>query len=338
MIETTRRSLLAGMAALPFLPGIALGETVGGITRFDPALDALIDRASPIEVIASGFKWAEGPAWVKKGGYLLFSDVPANVAYRWKAGEGARPFLQPSGLAGTVPAGIREAGSNGMVVDAHGDLLMADSGTRAIARVNLATKQKTVIVGAFEGKKFNSCNDLAIGQGGMLYFTDPPYGLTDGDTSPLKQLDFNGVYRVNADGSDVSLIDKSLKRPNGIGVSPAMDRLYVSQSDPDAPKIFTCELAVDGSASTELVPLVDFSAEVAQKLPGLPDGMKVAKSGHLFASGPGGIYVIAPDGKKLGLISTGKAAANCCFGENGRTLFITSSDMVAKVRLKASGW
>ncbi|MEP9357982.1 SMP-30/gluconolactonase/LRE family protein [Sphingomonas sp. KR3-1] len=338
MMETTRRGLLAGMAALPFFPGVALGETVGGITRFDPALDALIDTKSPIDVIATGFKWAEGPTWVRKGGYLLFSDVPANVAWRWKAGEGAKPFLSPSGLAGPIPAGIREAGSNGMTVDASGALLMADSGTRAIARVDLATKRKAIVVGSFEGKKFNSCNDVAIGRDGIIYFTDPPYGLAEGDTSPLKQLAFNGVYRVNADGSDVALIDGKLKRPNGIGVSPALDRLYVSQSDPDAAKIFTCELALDGSASTELVPFVDFSAEVAKQLPGLPDGMKVAKSGHLFASGPGGIYVIAPDGRKLGLISTGKAAANCCFGEDGKTLFITSSDSVMRVRLKASGW
>ena len=338
MIETTRRALLGGMVALPFLPGLARAETLGGITRLDPALDALIDAASPIEVIARGFKWAEGPAWSKKGGYLLFSDVPENIAYRWKAGEGAKPFLVPSGLAGPIPAGVREAGSNGMLVDGHGDLLMADSGTRAIARVNLATKKKTIVVGEYEGKKFNSCNDLVIGRGGAIYFTDPPYGLSEGDESPLKQLPFNGVYRVGADGRGVSLIDKSLKRPNGIGISPGLDRLYVSQSDPDNAKIFTCELAADGSASSELVPLVDFSAEVARKLPGLPDGMKVARSGHLFASGPGGIWVIAPDGKKLGVIGTGKAAANCCFGEDGKTLFITSSDMVVKVRLKVSGW
>ncbi|WP_342251135.1 SMP-30/gluconolactonase/LRE family protein [Sphingomonas sp. OTU376] len=338
MIETTRRSLLAGMAALPFLPGVALGQAVGRITRLDPGLDALIDVDSPIEVVASGFKWAEGPVWVKKGGYLLFSDVPMNIAYRWKAGEGAKPFLKPSGLAGPIPAGVREAGSNGMILDARGNLLMADSGTRAIARVDLATKKKTIVTGEYEGKKFNSCNDLVIGRDGIIYFTDPPYGLSEGDESPLKQLAFNGVYRVNADGSDVSLIDKSLKRPNGIGISPGFDRLYVSQSDPDAAKIFTCELAADGSASTELVPFVDFSAEVARKLPGLPDGMKVAKSGHLFASGPGGIWVIAPDGRKLGVISTGKAAANCCFGEDGKTLFITSSDMVVKVRLKVAGW
>lgn len=338
MTETTRRAMLAGLAALPLAPRVALGETVGGITRLDPALDALIDTASPIEVIATGFRWAEGPAWVRKGGYLLFSDVPANIAYRWRAGEGARPFLDPSGLAGPIPAGVREAGSNGMVIDARGDLLMADSGTRAIARVDLATRRKTIVCGAFEGRKFNSCNDLAIGRGGILYFTDPPYGLAEGDASPLKQLAFNGVYSVRPDGSGVRLIDKSLGRPNGIGVSPGLDRLYVSQSDPENAKIFRCELAADGSARGGLAPFVDFSAEVARKLPGLPDGMKVAKSGHLFASGPGGIHVIAPDGRKLGLIATGKPAANCCFGEDGRTLFVTSSDMVAKVRLKMTGW
>jgi len=354
MIETTRRSLLAGMAALPFVPGVVLGQTmvgekprpsllwtaIGGIKRFDPELDALIDTGSPPQIVAEGFKWAEGPVWgrVPQRGGLLFSDVPANIAYRLIPGSRAERFLVPSGLAGPIPPGIREAGSNGMVFDAKGALLMADSGTRAIARVDMTTKQKSIVVDRFEGKKFNSCNDLVIGRNGIIYFTDPPYGLTDGDSSPLKELGFNGVYRVNPDGSGVSLIDKSLKRPNGIGLSPGFDRLYVSQSDPDAARIYTCELAADGSAMTELVPFVDFSAEVAQKLPGLPDGMKVAKSGHLFASGPGGIYILAPDGRKLGRIETGKAAANCCFGEDGKSLFITSSDVVARVRLKVSGW
>ena len=289
MIETTRRAVLAGMVALPLVPGVALGETVGGITRLDPALDAMIDPASPIEVIATGYQWAEGPVWVRQGGYLLFSDVPANIAYRWKAGEGARPFLDPSGLAGPIPAGVREAGSNGMAIDARGDLLMADSGTRAIARVNLATRRKTIVSGAFEGRKFNSCNDLAIGRGGIIYFTDPPYGLAEGDASPLKQLDFNGVYRVNPDGTGLHVIERRLKRPNGIAVSPGLDRLYVSQSDPEEARIFSCALAADGSAKGVLAPFVDFAAEVARKLPGLPDGMKVARSGHLFASGPGGI-------------------------------------------------
>ena len=337
VIETTRRAVLAGMAAMPFLPAAVRAE-VGGITKFDDALDAIVDTTSPIEIVASGFRWAEGPVWVKNGGYLLFSDVPANIAWRWKPGEEATPFLDPSGLAGPVPPTIREAGSNGMTIDANGALILADSGTRAIARVDLATKRKTIVADRYQGKRFNSCNDVAIGRGGMLYFTDPPYGLAEGDASPLKELPFNGVYRMNPDGSDVSLIDNALKRPNGIGVSPGFDRLYVGCSDEARPEIRVYELAADGSAMDEGRRFADFSAELARKLPGLPDGLKVAKSGHLFASGPGGIYVISPEGKKLGLIATGKATANCCFGEDGRTLFMTSSDTVARVRLKASGW
>lgn len=337
MIETTRRAVLAGMAALPLLPGAARAE-VGGITRFDSALDAIVDADSPIEVIASGFKWAEGPVWVRDGAYLLFSDVPANIAYRWKQGEEARPFLSPSGLAGPIPAGIREAGANGMTIDPKGALILADSGTRAVARADLATRRKTIVVDRFEGKRFNSCNDVAIGRGGSIYFTDPPYGLAEGDASPLKELDFNGVYRVRPDGSELTVIDRRLSRPNGVALSPDFGRLYIGCSDEARPEIRVYDLAADGSARGEGRRLVDFSAELARKLPGLPDGLKVARSGHLFASGPGGIYVISPEGKKLGLIATGKAIANCCFGEDGRTLFLTSSDVVARVRLKASGW
>ena len=338
MIETTRRTLLAGIAALPLAPGLALASAVGGITRFDAALDAVIDTSSPIEVIATGYKWSEGPVWVKQGGYLLFSDVPSNIVYRWKQSEGAKPFLDPSGLAGPIPAGIREAGANGLAIDAQGQLILADSGTRAIARVDLATRKRTIITDRYFGKRFNSCNDVAIGRGGRIYFTDPPYGLAEGDTSPLKEIAFNGVYHVGAAGGEIGLVDNTLRRPNGVALSPGLDKLYVGCSDEKKPEIRVYELAADGSAMDEGRQLVDFSAELAKKLPGLPDGLKVDAAGRIFATGPGGVYVLSPEGKRLGLISTGKAIANCCFGEDGRTLFLTSSDMVARVRLKSSGW
>ncbi|MBC9032963.1 SMP-30/gluconolactonase/LRE family protein [Sphingomonas sp. JC676] len=335
MIETTRRTVLAGMAALPFVPVLARAETVGGITRLDPELDTILDVNTPIEVIADGVQWAEGPAWVKEGGYLLFSDPPANTAYRWKEGEGKSVFLKPSGLAGPIPAGVREAGSNGMVMDDKGRLVMADSGTRTIARVDLATKKKTVLAGRYRGKRFNSCNDLVIAKSGAIYFTDPPYGLSEGDTSPLKELKFNGVYRLGTDGK-VTLVDPGQTRPNGIGLSPDQKTLYVSVSDDKAPFIHAYPLGEDGLPRGSRI-FADFRDGVAKGLPGLPDGMKVGASGHLFASGPGGIHILAPDGRRLGLISTGKAAANSAFGEDGRTLFITSSDMVVRVRLKISG-
>lgn len=213
----------------------------GKITRFDAALDQLLNTASPIEVIADGLRWAEGPVWVREGSYLLFSDVPANVVHRWRKGEGARPFLAPSGLAGPVPAGIREAGANGLAIDADGALIMADSGTRAIAHVDLTTKRKTILADRFEGKRFNSCNDVAIARDGAIYFTDPPYGLADGDASPLKELAFNGVYRV-VPGDAPQLIDRSLRRPNGVALSPAGDRLYVACSDEAAPEIRVYDL------------------------------------------------------------------------------------------------
>jgi len=333
----TRRAALAGMAALPFVPALARADAVGGITRFDSALDAVVDANTPIEVLGTGYKWAEGPAWVKQGGFLLFSDVPANITYRWKQGEGITPFLNPSGLAGPIPAGIREAGSNGLAVDAKGRLIVADSGTRVIAAVDLATRRRTVLADRYEGKRFNSCNDVAFGRNGAIYFTDPPYGLTEGDASPLKELAFNGVFLRTADGT-IRVIDDTLKRPNGIGLCPKKTTLYVAMSDEARPHILAYPLGADGMPRAAATIFHDFSEPLSRKLPGLPDGLKVDKAGRLFASGPGGIYVLSPEGKALGLIATGKAAANCAFGEDGRTLFVTSSNMLARVRLKSSGW
>lgn len=336
MADTTRRALIAGIAALPLLPGLARAETLGAITRLDPALDAILDAKTPIEVVADGIQWAEGPIWVRDGGYLLFSDPPANLAYRWKAGEGKRVFLNPSGLIGPIPATIREAGSNGMTLDREGRLLIADSGTRAIVRVDLKSRARTILADRFQGKRLNSCNDLVVAADGAIYFTDPPYGLTEGDSSPLKEQTVNGVYRLATDGA-VTLVDGTLTRPNGIALSPDGGTLYVAVSDPEAPYLYAYTRDAAGGFGARKV-LVDMRADVAKGLPGLPDGMKVAASGHLFASGPGGIHVLAPDGHRLGLISTGKAAANCAFGEDGRTLFITSSDKVCRVRMKISGW
>jgi gluconolactonase len=333
----TRRTALAGMAALPFVPALARAKTIGSITRFDPGLDAVIDANAPIEVLGTGYRWTEGPVWVKRGGYLLFSDVPANIAYRWKQGEGITPFLNPSGLVGPIPTGIREAGSNGLGVDAQGRLIIADSGTRAIAALDLATKRRTILADRYEGKRFNSCNDVAFGRDGAIYFTDPPYGLTEGDTSPLKELAFNGVFRLGRDGK-VRVIDDTLKRPNGIGLCPRKTTLYVAMSDEARPQILAYPLGADGMPRAAPTVFHDFSEPLSRKLPGMPDGLEVDKAGRLFASGPGGIYVLSPEGKALGLIATGKAAANCAFGEDGRTLFLTSSDMLARVRLKSSGW
>lgn len=337
MIRATRRAILAGIAAAPFMPGLANATTVGGITRFDDALDAVIDVNAPVEVLGTGYTWAEGPVWVKQGGYLLFNDPPNNVTWKWKKGAAISEFARPSGLAGPIPEGVREAGANGMAIDAQGNLIIADSGTRAIARVDLKTRKKTILAGTYEGKRFSSCNDVALHGNGTIYFTDPPYGFSEGDKSPLKEIEFNGLYRLDPKGQ-VNLIDKDLSRPNGVAVSSDQQTLYVAMSDAARPQLLAYPLDIEGGVSDYPKVFCDFSAELARKLPGLPDGLKTSRSGHVFATGPGGVYVLSKEGKKLGLIATGKAIANCCFGEDGKTLFLTSHDMLARVRLKGSGW
>jgi gluconolactonase len=333
----TRRHLITGMAALfPIAcvarPGLTSSQRIGGIDRIDAARDALIDPDAPIELLGTGYGWAEGPVWVEDGGYLLFTDVPGNRIWRWTPGQGAPvPFLDPSGPS-PVPAGIREGGANGLTLDREGRLLMAGSGARAIERLDLTTRTRTVLADRFEGRKFNSCNDLIQGRDGSIFFTDPPYGLAEGDQSPLKEQSANGVYRLAPDGL-VSRIDASLKRPNGIALSPDQRTLYVTQSDPDVPELYAYARQPDGGFGGRRV-LGNFRAGVVAGKPGLPDGLKVASSGHLFMTGPGGVLVLAPDGRHLGTISTGKAIANCALAPDG-WLYLTSSNMLARVRTRA---
>lgn len=332
----TRRHLIAGIAALVpaacvARPMPAQDTRIGTINRMDPGLDAVIDPDAAIEVLGTGYGWAEGPVWVPDGGYLLFTDVPGNRIWRWTPEAGAPvPFLDPSGPS-PIPAGVREAGANGLTLDRQGRLLMAGSGTRAIERLDLKTRTRTILADRFDGKRFNSCNDLIEGRDGSIYFTDPPYGLADGDQSPLKEQPANGVYRLAPDGS-VSRIDATVKRPNGIALSPDQRTLYVTQSDPDMPELYAYARQADGSFGERRV-LGNFRAGVAAGQPGLPDGMKVAATGHLFMTGPGGVLVLAPDGRHLGTIGTGKAIANCALAPDG-WLYLTSSDMVARVRTR----
>jgi gluconolactonase len=336
-LTMSRRAALAGMAALPLVPARAFAETVGTITRFDAGLDAVVDAGAPIEVLSTGHTWCEGPVWVKAGGYLLFTDPAANILWRWKAGEGATQFAKPSGLAGPVPKTIREPGANGLTIDAKGRLILADSGSRNVAAMDLKTRRRTILADRYQGKRFNSCNDVVIGRGEALYFTDPPYGLAGGDDSPLREMGFNGVFVRLADGT-VKLIDDTQHRPNGIALCPKKTTLYVALSDEKKPQILAYPLDMQGMPRGAPSVFHDFADEFAKGLPGLPDGLKVDKAGRLFASGPGGIYVLTPEGQRLGRFETGKAIANCAFGEDGKTLFLTSHTMLAKVRLKTPGW
>jgi len=335
------KRLILAAAFLSFAAGAAAParqayEHVGRIERRAPALDALIDPRAPIEKLAEGFTWSEGPAWVRRGSYLLFSDVPANRMHRWSEQDGLSTFLEPSGLAGPVPQGLREAGSNGLIPGPGNTILMADSGSRTIARLDLATRRKTVLAERYQGRRFNSPNDLVLARTGAIYFTDPPYGLAGINDSPLKEQPVNGVYRLDPDGR-VTLIDGALSFPNGILLSPDGRTLYVSNSDPHRAIWMAYRLDARGNVTSRRI-FADVTGQVARERPGLPDGMAIDRHGNLFVSGPGGIYVISPAGRILGRIETGTAIANCTFGgPDGRTLYMTSNHMLARVRTRTAG-
>lgn len=339
----TRRACLTGAAALP---AAALAQTIsmraalpvtGGIRRLDPGLDAVVAPDAVVEVLGTGYGWAEGPVWVRDRYWLLFSDVPRNTVWRWRPGHGLDIFLRPSGLAGPVPPAFNEAGANGLAIDAEGRLVMADSGNRAIARVDLDTRRKTMLATRYRGRRFNSPNTVAIARSGAIYFTDPPYGLKDQDHSPLRELPFQGLFRLDTDGR-VTLLDRRHHRPNGIALSPDERTLYLALSDAKKPELLACPLDPRGLTGTPRL-LHDMRAQHAAGGPGLPDGVTVDREGRIFATGPGGVHVLTPQGKLLGIIATGKAVANCCFGgRNGNILFLTSHDMLASVRMKTSGW
>lgn len=308
---------------------------IGKIHRDRPGLDALIAPDAGIEQLAEGFTWSEGPVWIAEGSYLLFSDVPENRMHRWSEGDGISIFLEPSGYDGAEPSYFREPGTNGLIRGPSNSILVADHGNRGVARLDLSTKAKTLLATHYLGKRFNSPNDLVQASGGAIYFTDPPYGLEGLDASPQKELPYNGIYRLDPDGA-VTLLEQGMSFPNGIILSPGEDTLYVANSDPARAVVMAFDRGADGGLSGGRI-FADMTSMVSTDFPGLPDGMAVDIEGNLFATGPGGVHVLAPNGTRLGRIDTGTAIANCAFGEDGRTLFLASHDRIARLRTRTLG-
>ena len=312
----------------------APGSTMGKIIRMDPELDRLIAPDAQIEVLASGFAWSEGPVWIEdeQGGSLLFSDIPANSVMRWRDGEGISVYMKPSGYTGIGNYG-REPGSNGLALDAEGHLILCEHGDRRLSRLTPDGGGKLTLADRYEGKRLNSPNDAAVMRNGDIYFTDPPYGLPRQWNDPRRELDFCGVYRYATDGS-LTLLTQELERPNGIAFSPDDKTLYVAQSSGRQPIIAAFPIQPDGTLGAMRV-FHDFSD--VSGLPGAPDGLKVDREGNLFATGPGGVYVFTPAGKMLGRISTGQRTANCAWGDDGSTLYMTADSYLCRIRTLTRG-
>jgi len=356
MKTPSRRDMLANGISLAALAAFApaaraqqapagRGAAPGGpppppvIERFDPAFDALVDSTARIErIVDTGFEWCEGPVWIGGAdGYLLASDPRANAILQWSPKGGLQTWLKPSGLqTPTNPAVHREAGINGMTLG-RGGILAADSGTPGIVRIDIATKQRTVLASRFEGKRFNSPNDLCVSPTtGAIYFTDPPYGLVNQATpeqrgeyiSPLREMPYMGVFKLAPDNS-VTLIGRYLM-PNGVGVSPDGRVLYHTDGNFGWVRH---DLDEQGNSVSQRS-LFDRVAQKFANPRAAGDGMKIDAAGNIWTSGDSGIGVFNPQGQRLGRFRIAGSAPNCEFGADGN-LYIAGGTGLYRVPVKA---
>lgn len=320
--------LLGGM----FLNASA-AETYATFESLDKRFDALIPPDTKIEKIADDLEWSEGPLWDPKAKSLLFSDIPRNVVMKWNAEKGVTRFLERSGYTGAAPFTGREPGSNGLTLDPHGRLTLCQHGDRRVSVREADGTMKPLAVG-YNGKKLNSPNDLVFDREGNLWFTDPPYGLPGTFKDPGKELDFQGVYRVAKDGR-ITLATKELEAPNGLAFTPDYQTLYVANSQSERPIWKAFPVKADGTLGPSRV-FYD-ATPLRKEGDGNPDGMKLDAQGNVFATGPGGVLVLTPDGTLLGRILTGVPTANVAWGEDGSTLFITANHRVLRLVTRTKG-
>lgn len=275
-------------------------KTTGTIERIDPVLDSIVDADATAEIIAEGFDWSEGTLWIEKENMLLFSDVPTNTVYKWTEANGKEVYLTPSGYTDTIKSG-GETGSNGLLLDPNGNLVLCQHGNRQMARMDAPLNQPEAkfitLADKYQGKRLSSPNDAVYNSAGELFFTDPPYGLeTQSDDDPKKELPYNGVYKVKTNGEVILLVD-SIPRPNGIAFLPGEQQLIIASSDGTNPNWFIYDVNGDSLTNGRLF---YNNIAAAKGEPGSPDGLKVDKNGNVFATGPGGIWIFNKEGKVLG--------------------------------------
>ncbi len=300
----------------------------GSILRVDPRFDALVPPDARIEKLADGFIFIEGPVWIRDESRLLFSDVRGNTIYQWTEADGASPFIDP--VFEGDRTGLRSISSNGLTLDVEGRLIICEHGNRRISRLE-ADGTRTTLVDSHEGSRLNSPNDATYSSDGWLYFTDPPYGMEGLEESPLRELDFNGIYRLSPDGQ-LELLYPDQTRPNGIALSPDETTLYVANSDANQKVWMAYDLSADGVSNPRV--FYDVNDQTGE---GAADGMKVDNAGNIFATGPGGVWVFAPDGTHLGTIMPDEVPANVGWGDDGRTLYMTARTGLYRIRLTTEG-
>ncbi len=323
-------ALLAAACTAPPEPEAEPDSGAGTVLRAGPGLDAIVPADAVIEKLAGGMMFTEGPVWVREGGpHLLFSDIPANSIYRWAEGDTEASVFYEGMYRGEP----RDAfvGSNGLNLDRQGRLIALEHGNRRVSRMVEGAWE--TVADRFEGKRLNSPNDSAWHANGWLYFTDPPYGLPEQDSDPAKELDFNGIFRLNYETGEVQLLNRDQTRPNGIGFSPDGKTAYVANSD-SARKVWMAYDVTDDGLFENARVFYDASSVQAD---GLPDGLKLDRDGNVYATGPGGVWILSPDGTHLGTLQPSEVPANVAWGGDGSTLYMTARNGLYRVQLLARG-
>lgn len=317
-------------ATLDFFAKPEPQKSHGRVVRVDRALDDVLPTDARIEKVADGFLFTEGPVW-HPDGYLLFSDPNANVIWRWTPDGELSIFRTKSGYRGLDVGAYHQAGSNGLTLDGDGRLTINEHGNRRVTRLE-KNGQLTVLADRYRGKRLNSPNDLVYRSDGTLYFTDPPFGLPKAFDDAKKELPFSGVFMVR--NGDAQLVANDLKGPNGIAFSPDEKWLYVSNWDEAAKVILRYPVRADGTLGHASLFYDLTQARGADAL----DGMKVDARGNVWATGPGGIWILSPDGKHLGTIEVAEDPHNLAWGDaDGKTLYICAQTGVYRVRTNVAG-
>lgn len=306
-------------------------ETLGSIERIDAAINNLIDPSATIEVLSEGYDWTEGPVWIESEKMLLFSDIPKNTIYQWTEAKGTEVYLKPSGYTGEAASNSLEEGSNGLALNNAGKLVLCQHGDRRIAAMEApldAPKAAFItLTDGYDGKKFNSPNDLLVRKNGDYFFTDPPYGLPQNTT---QEIPFQGVYKLS--GGTVSLLVDSLTRPNGLAFMPGEKTLIIANSDKDKAMLYAYDL--DENDSLKNGRIFNDATEAAKSESGLPDGLKIDQQGNVFATGPGGVWIFNKEGKLLGKLKIPAATSNCAFSNDEKTLYLTADSYLLRLKMR----
>ncbi|MCA5004645.1 SMP-30/gluconolactonase/LRE family protein [Sphingobacterium sp. WQ 366] len=299
----------------------------------DAELRKIVDSDAKVEVLVEGLRWTEGPLWVEREKMLLFSEIPSNTVYKWTYAKGLEIYLRPSGYTGTVQSPTREPGSNGLILDNKGNLVLCQHGDRCMAKMeaalNTPKSQFVTLVDRYNKLRLNSPNDAVYDKKGNLYFTDPPYGLpTQGDSDPSKEIDFNGVFVLTPKGK-LNVLSKELTRPNGIAVFSSTKKVLVANSDPKAPIWYL----LDPNKLNQKPQIFYNPTNELKGEGGLPDGLKISKKEFVFASGPGGVWIFDHKAKLLGRIRFNSPVSNVALSDDENFLYLTNTGRIVRIPL-----